>query len=614
MTRRKVRTKGPMATYLDQALAEGHATLDTSGSKTRIHYVGVGRSEIYDDPEEKVRAEYWAELIYRYGYKPERIGVEITVPDRTPKDAADLVVFSDDDRKTPFAVIECKRDGVSDAEFAQAVEQAAGNGTWAKLRAVYVGVVAGLTRRFLDFSGTFGALEREKNVIADLPAEYGKPEEFKYRKGTAVDIEPVSKETLILAIRKSHQTLWSGGRLSPPQAFGELCKLIFVKIADEQAKRKVGEPYQFQIKTHETSKRLADRIKALYAEHQRRDPNVFTDTIRIDDSTLRAIVSHLEAINLSATDLDVKGVAFEQFMDGFFKGDFGQYFTPREIIEFAVAMLEPTSDDQVLDPACGSAGFLLYALDAVRREATVYHPDVHSAEHYKHWHDFAEKQLFGIEINDEICRVAKMNMIIHDDGHSNVVGEDALQPMKGLTARNVGLTAESFDLVLTNPPFGASVGLESHGYLAEYELGQTKPDKKGVRKPRKSQKTEVLFIERVWDFLKPGGRAAVVLPDGILNNPSNDYVRNFVLEHFQVLAVISLPSSAFAHYGAGVKASVAFLRRRAQGEAPDEGEATFMASPERIGYDATGRETVNELPAVLEAYREFTMNPAPFLA
>ena len=114
-----------MSTYLERALADGHAALDSSGTKTRIKYVAVGRSEIYDDPEEQVRAEYWAELIYRYGYAPERIGVEITVPDRTPKDAADLVVFSDDERTTPWAVIECKRDGISDAEFAQAVEQAA---------------------------------------------------------------------------------------------------------------------------------------------------------------------------------------------------------------------------------------------------------------------------------------------------------------------------------------------------------------------------------------------------------------------------------------------------------------------------------------------------------
>lgn len=602
-----------METHLDQALADGHATIDSSGPKPRITYVAVGHSEIYSDPEEQVRAEFWAELIYRYGYAPERIGVEITVPDRTPKDAADLVVFDDDERKTPWAVIECKRDGISDAEFNQAVEQAAGNGTWAKMRALYVGVVAGLTRRFLDFGGTFGALEREKNVIADLPAQYGKPEEFKFRKGGTPDIEPVSKEDLILAIRKSHQTLWQGGRLSPPQAFGELCKVIFVKIADEQESRKPGEPYQFQIKTHETSDRLASRIRALYAIHQKRDPNVFTDTIRIEDSTLRGIVSHLEPINLSATDLDVKGLAFEQFMDGFFKGDFGQYFTPREIIQFAVAMLEPKHTDRVLDTSCGSGGFLLYAVDAVRAEADEYHqPD--TVAHYKHWHEFAEKRLFGIEINDEICRVAKMNMIIHDDGHSNVIGADALQPLKAIAELHSGFAAGSFDLVLTNPPFGASVELEAQPYLAEYRLGKSKPDKKGKRKARKSQKTEILFIERIWDFLKPGGRAAIVLPDGILNNPSNDYVREFVLERFEILAVISLPASAFAHYGAGVKASVAFLRRRLAEALPSDDEATFMAAPERIGYDATGRTTPNELPQIVEVYREFVKDPTKFLA
>ncbi len=268
----------------------------------------------------------------------------------------------------------------------------------------------------------------------------------------------------------------------------------------------------------------------------------------------------------------------------------------------------------MLDPACGSGGFLLYALDAVRREAHDYHPDANSVEHYKHWHDFAEKQLFGIEINDEICRVAKMNMIIHDDGHSNVIGEDALQPIKALTNCNAGLTAGSFDLIFTNPPFGATLVLTAHPYLAGYTLGKARPDAKGRQKPRRTQRTEVLFIERVWELLTAHGHAAIVLPDGILNNRSSDYVREFVLERFQVLAVVSLPASAFAHFGAGVKASIVFLRKRAEGETPREDEATFMAAPEKIGYDATGRETDNELPEVAEAYREFLRSPAKFLA
>ena len=267
-----------------------------------------------------------------------------------------MVVFRDNERKDPFAVIETKTDGITDTEFNQAVEQAAGNGTADKFRAEYVGVVAGLTRRFLDFTGTYGVLEREKNVIADLPAAYGEPQEFKYTKRGRLDIAAVSREDLITAINKSHQTLWAGGKLSPPQAFGELCKLIFVKISDEQVKRKAGEPYEFQIKTHETSKALAGRIRALYDAQKKKDPNVFTETIKITDGQIRAIVTHLQEINLSATDLDVKGLAFEQFMDGFFKGDFGQYFTPREVIRFAVGLAEPTNEDRVLDPACGSGG------------------------------------------------------------------------------------------------------------------------------------------------------------------------------------------------------------------------------------------------------------------
>lgn len=410
-------------------------------------------------------------------------------------------------------------------------------------------VVAGSTRRVLDCTDKYGALERDKNIVADLPIKYGKPEEYKYKKGGKLDIQPVSKEALILAIRKCHQTLWGGGRLSPPAAFGELCKLIFVKISNEQALRKKEEPYEFQIKTHEESRRLAERIRSLYDKQKEKDPDVFTENIKVDDSIIRTIVLHLESINLNKTDLDTKGLAFEQFMDGFFKGDFGQYFTPREIIEFAVAMMEPTHEDIVLDPACGSGGFLLYALDAVRREADEYH-DPNSNEHFNHWHDFAEKRLFGIEINEEITRVAKMNMILHDDGHTNVIGWDALEPIEKLTTHNKGFAENRFTLVLTNPPFGSMVKQEEKPYLSSYDLANisytvkktTKSDFKAGKKAVKAKtsvKTEILFCERVHRFLKPGGRAAIILPDGILTNSSLQGVRDWLLDSFQLLAVVS---------------------------------------------------------------------------
>lgn len=600
--------------YLDRAIKDGYAFLTGSDNKQKITYVtSENHEEKYSDPEEQVRAEFWAELIYKYEYPANRIKVEVVVPDRLPTDRADIVIFSDDDCKRPYAVVECKKDGVTDAEFTQAIEQGVGNATWVKLRADYVVIVAGGTRRVLDVTDKFGAFEREQNIIADLPKAYGKPQEFRFYKGTENDIKTVSREDLITAIKKCHQTLWGGGRLSPPTAFGELCKLIFVKISDEQKPRRKGEPYQFQIKTHEPSSKLAERINALYNEQKVKDPEVFTESIKVDDRVLRTVVSHLEAINLNKTDLDVKGVAFEQFMDGFFKGDFGQYFTPRPIIEFAVNMMKPEHDWDVLDSSCGSGGFLLYALDYMRKQAEEFY-DKNSVDYYTYWHDFASKHLYGIEINDEIARVAKMNMIVHDDGHTNVISFDALDSIDKMHEKNQGFAENKFDLILTNPPFGSTISKVEKPYLSNFTLGKQK-DTKGKEKDRPRQSSEVLFIERIWQFLKyKTGKAAIVLPDGILTNSSMQYVRDFILEKFQLLAVVSLPQCAFAHFGAGVKASIIFVRKRDRNEVADENEAIFMASPELIGYDATGRKTDSQLDEIVAKYEEFLQDATPFFA
>lgn len=607
--------------YLERAIKDGYAYISGSDTKQKITYVTSDNySENYSDPEEKVRAEFWAELIYKYEYPANRIKIEVTVPDRLPTNKADIVIFSDDDCTRPYAVAECKKDGVTDAEFLQAIEQGIGNATWVKLRAEYAVVVAGTTRRVLDTSDKFGVLEREKNIVADLPRAYGKPQEYRFYKGSVnergervSDIAPVSREELISAIKKCHQTLWGGGRLSPPTAFGELCKLIFVKISDEQKPRKNGQPYQFQIKTQESSSKLAERINKLYDEQKKRDPEVFTESIKVDDRVLRTVVSHLEAINLSKTDLDVKGVAFEQFMDSFFKGDFGQYFTPRPIIEFCVKMLKPQHDWDVLDTSCGSGGFLLYALDYMRTQAEEYYQKG-TVEYYNYWHDFASKHLYGIEINDEIARVAKMNMIVHDDGHTNVISHDALESIDKMHKRNAGFEKDKFDLILTNPPFGSTVNKAEKPYLETFELGNI-IDSKGKRKARKNQSSEVLFIERIWEFLKyKTGEAAIVLPDGILTNSSMQYVRDFILEKFQLLAVVSLPQCAFSHFGAGVKASIIFVRKRDINEAPDDNEPIFMAAPELIGYDATGRKTQSQLDEIVKKYDEFQKDATPFFA
>ena len=323
-------------------------------------------------------------------------------------------------------------------------------------------------------------------------------------------------------------------------------------------------------------------------------------------------MEHLEGISLDRTELDTKGVAFEEFMGGFFKGDFGQYFTPRELIAFAVEILEPQRDNYILDPACGSGGFLLYALDYVRREADR-RQTPGTVAHFQYWHNFAQNNLFGIEVNDELARVAKMNMIIHDDGHTNIVGHDALDFLDHLDEKNRHLREDRFDLILTNPPFGATIRRteKGDGYLEQFELmrylgkdnplrsdltgdGDDRGAKRGAQaaKKRASIKTEIAFLERIHTFLKPGtGRAAVVLPDGILTNSSLQGVRDWLLSRFQLMAVVSLPQFAFQHYDAGVKASIVFLRRLRDGEIVDDNQPIFMALTENIGYDATGRKT-----------------------
>jgi type I restriction enzyme M protein len=195
-----------------------------------------------------------------------------------------------------------------------------------------------------------------------------------------------------------------------------------------------------------------------------------------------------------------------------------------------------------------------------------------------------------------------MNMIIHDDGHTNIINADGLDFLEHIEKKHNKFKPNSFDLIFTNPPFGASLKIseKENGYLEQYQLG----------KNRKNQKTEILFIERCISYLKPTtGKMAIVLPDSILSNSSLQYVRTLLLQKCELLGIISLPATAFTHYGAGVKSSVLFVRRKAQNEINDgENHNVFMANVKNIGYDAAGKEAQDDLPEVLKKYENFEKN------
>ncbi len=569
--------------------------LSFNDEQTRVTYhCRREYSTSFKNPEETIRAAYFTELVLDYAYAKERIDIEVTVPRRTPEDRADIVVYEDDECMSPFLVVECKKDGITDAEFRQAIEQAFGNAN--SLRSKYASTVAGNTKTAFDVAG-FKPSERDKNVIADVPIKYGTAPKYKFIKGNPEkDLKIASREELIRALEKCHDTVWQGGKLAPTTSFDEVSKLLFCKLRDEKYKPNDAE-YDFQIGTNETADEVYKRINAIYQKAKKEDEDVFREDVRLEPRIVYTVVEHLQELAINKIDLDTKGIAFERFMQDFFRGKMGQFFTPRPIVDFAVHMMNPAFDHKVIDPACGSGGFLLHTLDNLRNEAEANydHPDA-----YRLWHEFAMRKLYGIEINDQIARVCKMNMIIHDDGHTNIISTDSLENFGYIQNIKQDFKAGEFDLLLTNPPFGATIKITEKDYLKNYELGKNK----GRERP--NQKTEILFIERCIQFVKPEtGKIAIVLPDGILTNSSLQYVRDFVMDHTQILAVVSLPQTAFSHFGAGVKSSLVFLRRKGEDEEL-ENYPIFMAIADYIGYDATGREIEkDDLPTVLEKYREF---------
>ncbi len=581
-----------MKDYISLGLEKGLVSFNED--KSRICYIGQNKERNYNNPEEKVQAQTFLQLIIDYNYPVNQIRQFESVTMGREVKEADIVVFEDSLCVKPLILVECKKQEVSEAEFQQAINQAYSYAFALPGQVKYVWITSGIKNEYFEVDKS----QNTRNQMPDIP-QYGVQNVANYKyvygadnlpqgegKQRFFDLSVIDQSDLTRRFKQAHEALWAGGQLNPSEAFDELDKLIFCKIWDERKPRKMGEPYDFQVITvskneekDERKRRLMEndqlyrRIAALYEEGRNRDREVFRDNIRLTPEKIRTVVSYLESVNLSETDLDSKGRAFETFMGSFFRGNFGQYFTPREIVKFIVDVLPITHDSKVLDTSCGSGGFLLYALNKVRNEATEYYPNYKKdarqyAKWFPYWHDFAEKNLYGIEINEQISRAAKMNMIIHDDGHTNVITSDGLVPDTTIKERtgNKGFEYGTFDFIITNPPFGSNIRQTEQAYMKTYQLGKKEEDWLAVKSQsgddtRDGQQSEVLFLEQDYKFLKDGGMLAIVLPDGILTNSSMQYVRTLLEDWFRIVAVVSMPQTAFSANGAGVKSSVLFLKK-----------------------------------------------------
>ena len=565
-------------------------------SDTKINYTDLDREE-EAHPEEFVRAATYVDLVVNLKYPPSRIAFEVPVPKRHPPDYADIVIFDDDEHKENYLVVEAVAPKPSDKIWGTKVEQGFGNTNG--LRASLLLVTSGERTAQFDVA-SFPANEREANKISAIPENYGRVPTFLHENGGQHDLQTIDFAELAALFTRCHDVLWSGGKLDPASAFDEMSKLLFAKIEDERNTQK-GSPYGFQVGHQESPVSVAERVRALYADASAREPDVFVDEIEVSDSKVAAVVPILQGVSLSETDLDAKGQAFEQFLGVVFRGSLGQYFTRRQIVEFMTAVIEPSEKDMVIDPSCGSGGFLLYTM---KRAFQAIEEDYAGNDKLimRKKFDFARKQLFGVEINEKIARVAMMDMIVNDDGHTNIENGTGL----ARKFKNPKIADGRLTVVLTNPPFGTKIKSDDRdalgtGRLSDFKFGQGK----------KSALSENLFLERYAGLLtsdqNKNPRMGVLLTDGALNNPSNVGVIEWIRLAFRVKAVIALPPFAFRKAGSGVKTSVLFAEKRKSvltslDDAKDDAPILF-AIAEHIGYDSTLRSDKNELPQIVDAYK-----------
>jgi type I restriction enzyme M protein len=431
-------------------------------------------------------------------------------------------------------------------------------------------------------------------------------------------------DSLLRAFKRCHDYLY--GNQNRRDAFWQLLYLIFAKILDEQASSRNFFVGATERNTEAGEKKIAARIKALFDRAKTEYKDVFEgdEKIELRDRALAFVAAELSRYSLLSTDTDAKGMAYEAITSTTMKRERGQFFTPRNMIRLMVEIVDPQPGKKVLDPACGSGGFLVVALTHVRktflRESGCPYPEQPVPKELKRVdpkvREYAKKSLWGIDVDPDLRKAARMNMVMNNDGHGNIFEANTLElvaaqhpeatararefmtdEMKTFVKRSGGLGA--FDYVFTNPPFGAKIPVEDPDILRAFDLGHTwkKSGETWTKgEPQKKVPPEILFIEACFRFLKSGsGVMAIVLPNGILGNPGEqtEFVRWWMLRNMELLASVDLPAEAFLPQ-VSVQASCVFLRRRAEDELRLVGKnglkqrPVFMAIAETCGHGRRG--------------------------
>ena len=574
-----------------------------------------------DTPEEYVRQNIERRLVLELGYPPQQIAIEFPIPMGSGRKKADIAIFPAGAKHTPQNVqiiIECKREKVKPGGMKDGVGQlksymeasSAEWGLWTNgtQRAVWRLIREGGERAWSepnDIPGADGDLE-----VMDRP-----------RRG---DLLSATADNLKFTFRACHDTIYTTDGLQEKEAFFELLKVIFCKTTDE---RNIPAPLEFYATAREKVSAdgrlaVAGRIGRIFDRVKKHFPVIFegTEVIQLQPASLAQIVGMLQRYTLLDTGVDVKGLAYEEIVDSTLRGKRGQYFTPRNVQAMTVDMLDPKAgrEERILDPACGTGGFLVAALNTIIRDLRRQSTGISEAHVSERIREIAAAQFFGIDINPELVRATKMNMVMNNDGSGHVYRQDSLlhphewEPeFREAFAAELGVHSSSlrgpdalahFDIVVANPPFGSKLAIKGADTLAQYSLARVWREEDGRLAPtdelQSSQPPEILFIERCWQFLKPGGRMGIVLPDGILGNPKLLYVRRWILTHCDLVASVDLHPDTFQPKN-GTQTSVLILqklddreieRRERDGLTGGDREV-FMAEVRACGQDKRGNAT-----------------------
>lgn len=586
-------------------------------------------------PEERVRQYYIAILANKYGYSLKQMEQELKVNNSKRgqgKARADIVIWKNEqdkkDKKAAFIVVECKAENVKVRveDYYQGFNYA----SWA--HADFFVTTNEKETKYFNVDPAY--LPQKLDEVVAIPTAKDVDD--------AARIEQIKNQTKLFTrdeftktLRACHNIIRNNDKLSPEAAFDEISKLLFMKIRFERDNKGMKvftkQEYLDAAQNHEKNVRPGLKGTDLYAlsymqflfrttKEFFKDDRLFDDKdeINIRENSFIQILEKLETFNLSDTQDDVKGIAFEEFLGTTFRGELGQFFTPRTIVDFMTEILDPQEGEVICDPICGSGGFLIKAFEYVRekieadirskkdslrlsiegndydalpedKQVKISHSidkmqaalntELDTGIEGSRMYQLSRNCIYGTDANPRMARTSKMNMIMHGDGHGGVHHHDGLLNVNGIFE-------ERFDVILTNPPFGQNV--DRGQLISEADKFTDEEMKKKYKKKygaaydealkqvddhigesllslydlgNTSTLTEVLFMERCLRLLKKGGRMGMVLPEGVLNNKNLQTVREYFEGKAKIILICSIPQDVFIAAGATVKPSLVFMRR-----------------------------------------------------